>query len=70
VTYGTTTKVKAENFKKFADLIEDQFRHGGSKYALNGFEDREATDVNSIGFWALWSNTSFAFAIFRERKTY
>ena len=50
MTYGTTTDVKAKNFKKFADLIEDQFKYGGSKYALNGFEDREATDVISSVF--------------------
>jgi hypothetical protein len=50
MTYGTTTKVKAGNFKKFADLIEGQFSHGGDKYALQGFEDREATDVISSVF--------------------
>jgi hypothetical protein len=50
MSYGTTTKVKAGNFKKFADLIEGQFAHGGDKYALQGFEDREATDVISSVF--------------------
>lgn len=45
MTYGTTTKVKAENYKKFSDLIENQFKHGGEKYALEGFEEMEATDL-------------------------
>lgn len=43
--YNTTVEVKKENFKKFADLIESQFKHGGDKYKLQGFDDREATDV-------------------------
>ncbi len=48
--YNTTIGVKQENFKKFADLIESQFKHGGDKYKLPGFEDREATDVISSVF--------------------
>lgn len=50
MTHGTTTKVKAANFAKFASLLESQFAHGGDKYALQGFEDREATDVISSVF--------------------
>lgn len=68
MTYGTTCKVKAENFKKFADLIADQFNHGGDKYALQGFEDREATDVISSVFggatefdWILGTMTKYIF---------
>jgi hypothetical protein len=49
-TYGTTVSVKSENFQKFADLIGNQFKHGGDKYKLQGFEDREATDVISSIF--------------------
>lgn len=66
MTYGTTTKMKAENFQKFAELIADQFSHGGSKYALQGFDDREATDVISSIFggpteydWVLGTMTKY-----------
>jgi hypothetical protein len=50
MTFGTTTDVKAKNFVKFAELIGGQFAHGGDKYKLQGFEDREATDVISSVF--------------------
>ena len=48
--FNTTVVTKQANFKKFADLIEGQFKHGGDKYKLQGFEDREATDVISSIF--------------------
>lgn len=48
--YNTTVDVKRENFPKFAKLISNQFNHGGDKYKLHGFEDREATDVISSVF--------------------
>lgn len=48
--HNTTTKVKAENFAKFAALIEEQFKHGGEKYKLAGFADRESTDIISAIF--------------------
>lgn len=48
--HNTTVQVKAHHFKKFADLISNQFNHGGDKYKLQGFEDREATDVISSIF--------------------
>lgn len=47
---GTTVEVKRQNFQKFADLISSQFNHGGDKYKLPGFNDREATDVISAVF--------------------
>lgn len=47
---GTTIDVKNANFQKFADLIGNQFKHGGEKYSLPGFKDREATDVISSVF--------------------
>lgn len=50
VVYGTTVRVKQENFDKFAQLISNQFNHGGDKYKLPGFADREATDVISSVF--------------------
>ena len=50
MAYGTTVEVKQANFQKFADLIGNQFKHGGDKYKLPGFEDREATDVISAVF--------------------
>ncbi len=48
--FGTTVEVKRLNFPKFAGLISNQFNHGGDKYNLPGFTDREATDVISSVF--------------------
>jgi hypothetical protein len=50
MSLGTTVDVKRANFEKFAKLISNQFEHGGDKYALQGFADREATDVISSVF--------------------
>ncbi len=50
MTLGTTIEVKNANFEKFASLIGNQFKHGGDKYRLQGFDDREATDVISSVF--------------------
>jgi len=50
MSHGTTVEVKQANFDKFAKLIGDQFNHGGDKYKLQGFDDREATDVISSVF--------------------
>jgi len=50
MTLGTTVEVKNANFEKFASLISNQFKHGGDKYKLPGFDDREATDVISSVF--------------------
>jgi hypothetical protein len=47
---NTTVSVKQAQFQKFADLISSQFNHGGDKYKLPGFDDREATDVISAVF--------------------
>ncbi len=47
---NTTVEVKRLNFDKFAALISNQFNHGGDKYKLQGFNDREATDVISSVF--------------------
>ena len=67
-SYGTTVDVKRENFKKFSDLISEQFNHGGDKYKLQGFDDREATDVISSVFggpsefdWVLGTMTKYIF---------
>ena len=66
--YGTTVDVKRENFQKFADLIANQFNHGGDKYKLPGFDDREATDVISAVFggesqfdWVLGTIVKYVF---------
>lgn len=48
--YNTTVPVKAKNFDKFAELIGNQFKHGGDKYGIPGFDDREATDIISSIF--------------------
>jgi hypothetical protein len=50
MSHGTTVEVKNANFEKFAALIGNQFKHGGDKYKLQGFNDREATDVISSIF--------------------
>lgn len=43
--YNTGIETKRENFQKFADLISNQFNHGGDKYALAGQPDKEFTDL-------------------------
>lgn len=48
--HNTTVSTKSEYWPKFAELIEAQFRHGGEKYKLPGFNDRESTDVISAVF--------------------
>jgi hypothetical protein len=50
MSHGTTIDTKKANFEKFASLISNQFNHGGDKYKLQGFNDREATDVISSVF--------------------
>lgn len=50
MSFGTTVKVKQKYFDKFSFLISDQFNHGGDKYKLPGFNDREATDIISSVF--------------------
>lgn len=50
-TYNTIPETKANYWPKFAALISEQFEHGGyEKYKLQGFDDREATDVISSVF--------------------
>lgn len=50
MSLGTTVQTKRDNWDKFAKLISNQFEFGGEKYALPGFNDREATDVISSVF--------------------
>ncbi len=50
MSLGTTVQAKRESWPKFAKLISEQFEFGGDKYALQGFDDREATDVISSVF--------------------
>jgi len=67
--YNTTTDVKAKYWPKFAELIKQQFEHGGKdKYKLPGFTDREATDVISSVFggetefdWVLGTMAKYIF---------
>lgn len=47
---NTTISTKNQYWPMFADLISQQFQHGGDKYGLPGFDDREATDVISSVF--------------------
>lgn len=47
---NTTVEVKQKYFKFFSDMISNQFIHGGDKYKLSGFDDREATDIISAVF--------------------
>lgn len=48
--YNTTVAVKKKFFHVFSNMMKNQFFHGGDKYTLPGFEDREATDVISAIF--------------------
>jgi len=41
--HNTNIEVKKENFSKFAELIVNQFSHGGDKYKGNG--EKEFTDL-------------------------
>ena len=50
MSLGTNVETKRDNFSKFAGLISNQFEHGGDKYKLPGFDDREATDIISSVF--------------------
>jgi len=66
--YGTTITTKQWHWPKFASFIENQFKHGGGKYALAGFSDREATDVISQIFggsdqteWVLGTMLKYVF---------
>jgi hypothetical protein len=43
--YNTDIKIKQQYFPKFSELIGNQFKHGGDKYKLDGFEGMEATDL-------------------------
>lgn len=68
-TYPTTPKVKAKYWPVFAKLMAQQFKHGGhDKYKLQGFDDREATDIISSVFggetefdWILGTMTKYIF---------
>lgn len=40
---NTSLDVKRDNFDKFAELIGNQFNHGGEKYQLSS--DKEMTDL-------------------------
>jgi hypothetical protein len=67
--YQTTPDVKSKYWPKFAELMAQQFNHGGhEKYKLQGFEDREATDIISSVFggetefdWILGTMTKYIF---------
>jgi len=50
MSLGTTVVTKRMHWATFANLISNQFEHGGEKYALAGFKDKEATDVISSVF--------------------
>lgn len=50
MSIGTTIDTKRKYWPVFAGLISDQFEHGGDKYSLPGFSDREATDIISSVF--------------------
>jgi hypothetical protein len=69
-SYNTTVETKQKFFKKFADLIEGQFKHGGNKYKLQGFEDREATDVISaiVPNWVEGTILKYVFRFMNFRR--
>ena len=41
---NTNAKMKKDNWPKFAELIENQFKHGGQKYMMDGRDDKEVSD--------------------------
>jgi len=43
--YNTAVSAKAKYWPMFAQLIENQFKHGGDKYSLTGQADKETTDL-------------------------
>ena len=43
--FNTGIIAKRENWAKFAELIENQFKHGGEKYLLDNQKDKEFTDL-------------------------
>ena len=72
--YSTTVETKAKYFNKFSELIGNQFKHGGDKYKLPGFNDMEATDLISKCFggeseleWILGTMVKYIFR-FRNFK--
>lgn len=42
--HNTNIETKRKYWPVFAKFVENQFVHGGSKYALEGQEDKEVTD--------------------------
>ena len=46
--WNTDVRIKKKHFSEFMKLIEDQFTHGGDKYALG--HEKEATDWVCEGF--------------------
>jgi hypothetical protein len=73
----TTPEVKKKYWPIFAQMIKNQFWHGGDKYKLDGFEDREATDIISSVFggkteedWMLGTMMKYIFRYkqFRREK--
>jgi hypothetical protein len=42
--HDTDIKTKQEYWPKFAELMANQFNHGGEKYALGGVDSKETTD--------------------------
>ena len=41
--YSTTVETKKKHYKKFTELVKNQFIHGGDKYKGNG--EKEFTDM-------------------------
>jgi len=65
---NTTVEVKRKYWPVFSNMVMNQFNHGGEKYLLDGFDDREATDVISSVFggksefnWILGTMTKYIF---------
>lgn len=48
--HNTTVETKRKYWSVFAGLVSNQFEHGGDKYSVPGFSDREATDIISSVF--------------------
>ena len=68
--YHTNIEVKKKYYEQFSNLIKNQFWHGGDKYKLKGFDDREATDIISSVFggetefdWVLGTMMKYLFRL-------
>lgn len=67
--YATNVKQKKEHFKKFAKLLEDQFKYGGTKYEL--LPNIESTDMLCLSWGIeglLWTINKYLFRFKNQHR--